>query len=122
MDDVGGGSEDAPRWQITDDVLSGSVTVSTHDGGETVLDGGERLYTAESHDMRASDADPARASMSSVIRYVLERDGHRIEIDVDGETTSDANAFDLDIRLVVRLNGTPFFDRRTERKIPRNLV
>lgn len=122
MDDVGGGSEDAPRWQITDDVLSGSVTVSTHDGGETVLDGGERLYTAESHDMRASDADPARASMSSVIRYVLERDGHRIEIDVDGDTTSDANAFDLDVRMVVRLNGTPFFDRRTERKIPRNLV
>ena len=122
MDDVGGGSEDAPRWQITDDVLSGSVTVSTHDGGETVLDGGERLYTAESHDMRASDADPARASMSSVIRYVLERDGHRIEIDVDGDTTSDANAFDLDVRMVVRLNGTPFFDHRTERKIPRNLV
>lgn len=122
IDVVGGESEDAPRWQVTDDVLTGSVTVSTHDGGETVLEGGERLYTAESHEMRASDADPARASMSSAIRYVLERDGHRIEIDVDGETTSDARAFDLDIRLVVHLDGTLFFERRTDRRIPRNLV
>ena len=122
MDVVGGGSEDAPRWKVTDDVLSGSVTVSTHDGSETVLDGGERLYTAESHEMRASDADPARASMSSTVRYVLERDGHRIEIDVDGETTSDARVFDLDIRIVVRLDGTLFFKRRTDRMIPRNLV
>lgn len=122
MDEVGGGSEDTPRWQIIDDVLTGSVTVSTHDGGATVLESGERLYTAESHDMRASDADPARASMSSAIRYVLERDGHRIEIDVDGETTSDEGTFDLDIRLVVRLDGTLFFERRTDRMIPRNLV
>ena len=122
MDEVGGGSEDAPRWQVTDDVLTGSVTVSTHDGGETILEGGERLYAAESHEMRASDADPARASMTSVIRYALERDGHRIEIDVDGETTSDARTFDLDIRLVVRLDGTAFFERRTDRTIPRNLV
>ena len=122
MDEIGGGSEDAPRWQVTDDVLTGTVTVSTHDGGETVLDGGTRLYTAESHELRASDADPARASMSSAIRYVLERDGRRIEIDVDGETTSDAHAFDLDIRLVVRLDRTLFFERRTDRRIPRNLV
>lgn len=122
MDVVGGAGEDPPRWQVTDDVLTGTVTVSTHDGGETVLDGGERLYTAESHEMRASDADPARASMSSAIRYVLERDGHRIEIDVDGKTTSDADAFDLDIRLVARLDGAPFLERRTDRMIPRNLV
>ncbi|MEO8469836.1 MAG: CocE/NonD family hydrolase, partial [Chloroflexota bacterium] len=122
MDAVGHGSEDIPRWRITDDVLTGSVTVSTHDGGETVLEGGERLYTAESHELRASDADPARATMSSTIRYVLERDGHRVEIDVDGETTSDKRAFELDIHLMVRLDGTVFFERRTDRTIPRNLV
>lgn len=122
MDAVGSGSEDEPRWAVTEDVLAGSVTVSTHDGGETVLEGGARLYTAESHEMRASDIDPARASMTSTIRYVLERDHHRVEIDVDGRTASDTNAFDLDISLRVRLDGEPFFERRTERSIPRNLV
>jgi hypothetical protein len=121
MDVVGAGSEDVARWQVIDDVLAGTVTVLTHDGGATVLETGARLYTAESHEMRASDADPARASMASAIRYVLERDGHRIEIDVDGDTTSNARAFDLDIRLVVRLDGTLFFERRTNRTIPRDL-
>ncbi|TAL12978.1 MAG: CocE/NonD family hydrolase [Chloroflexota bacterium] len=122
MDSVGSGSEDQPRWAVTEDVLAGSVTVSTHDGGATNLEGGARLYTAESHEMRASDTDPARTSMASAIRYSLERDGHRIEIDVDGTTLSDASVFNLDIGLVARLDDTLFFERRTARKIPRNLV
>lgn len=122
LEAVGGGSEDEARWTVSDDVLTGSVTVSSHDGGETVLDDGTRLYTAESHDMRAADSDPARASMSSRVRYVLNRDGHRIEVDVDGRTVSDATSFGLDIQLLVRLDGATFFERRTERSIPRNLV
>lgn len=122
MDAIGGGSEDESRWAVSEDVLAGNVTVSTHDGGETVLEDGARLYTAESHEMRASDAEPARASMTSSIRYILERDDHRIEIDVDGRTVSDTNTFALDISLRVRLDDGPFFERRTERSIPRNLV
>ena len=102
--------------------MAGTVTVSTHDGGDTVLEDGSRLYSAESHDMTAADADPARARMASIVRYVLERDGHRIEVDVDGDMTSDETAFHLDIRLAVRLDGTPFFERATEEAIPRDLV
>lgn len=122
LDAVGGGSDDPPRWRMTEDVMSGTVTVSTHDGGDTVLEDGSRLYSAESHDLTAADADPARARMASIVRYVLERDGHRIEVDVGGDTTSDETTFHLDIRLSVRLDGAPFFERATVEAIARELV
>ncbi len=122
IDDIGGGSDDPPRWQVTDDVLAGTVTVSTHDGGDTVLPDGTRLYTAESHEMTASDATPAQARMASRVRYILERDGNRIEIDVDGDTSSDADDFHLDITLNVRLDGALVTERRTRRTIRRDLV
>ncbi|MBF8289911.1 MAG: CocE/NonD family hydrolase [Chloroflexi bacterium] len=122
LDAVGGGSEDPPAWRVTDDVLAGTVTVSTHDGGATVLPDGTRLYSAESHDLTASDADPAHARMASRIRYRLDRDGHAIEIDVDGDTSSDMDAFHLDIRLAVRLDAEAFHAARTTEWIPRDLV
>jgi hypothetical protein len=121
LGDVGGGSSDPPRWEIIEDVIAGTVTVSTHDGGDTILPDGTRLYSAESHDLTASDADPARARMASRIRYVLERDGHAIEVDVDGDTTSTSEAFEIDIRLAVRLDGEPFHDARTTESIARDL-
>jgi putative CocE/NonD family hydrolase len=122
LDEIGSSTEDPPAWRVTEDVLAGTVTVSTHDGGDTVLSDGTRLYSAESHDMTASDADPAHARMASRIRYLLERDGRRIEIDVDGDTTSTLDAFHLDLRLAVRLDGDPFHDAHTTESIPRNLV
>lgn len=122
LDDVGGGTSDPPAWRVTEDVMAGTVTVTTHDGGDTILADGTRLYSAESHDLTASDADPARARMASRIRYVLERDGHAIEVDVDGETASTARTFELNIRLAVRLDGEPFHEARTTESIPRDLV
>ncbi|HET9435708.1 MAG TPA: CocE/NonD family hydrolase, partial [Candidatus Limnocylindrales bacterium] len=121
LDEVGGGTSDAPRWQATEDVIAGTVTVSTHDGGDTILPDGTRLYSAESHDLTASDADPAHARMASRVRYVLERDGHVIEVDVDGDTTSTEADFHLDLRLAVRLDGEAFHDARTDETIPRDL-
>jgi hypothetical protein len=102
--------------------MAGTVIVSTHDGGDTILADGTRLYSAESHDLTASDADPARARMASRIRYVLERAGHAIEVDVDGDTTSTVDTFEIDIRLAVRLDGEPFHDARTTESIARDLV
>ncbi|TAK02884.1 MAG: CocE/NonD family hydrolase [Chloroflexota bacterium] len=122
LEEVGGGTSDPPAWLITQDVMAGTVTVSTHDGGDVILPDGTRLYSAESHDLTASDADPARARMASRIRYVLERAGHAIDIDVDGDTTSTVDAFELDVRLAVRLDGESFHDSRTTESIPRDLV
>ena len=122
LDEVGGGSSDPPVWRVSEDVLAGTVTVSTHDGGDTLLPDGTRLYSAESHDLSASDADPATARMASRIRYVLEHAGHAIEIDVDGATSSTAATFEVDLRLVIRLDGQPFHEAPTRASIPRDLV
>lgn len=122
LDVVGGGTSDPPAWRVTEDVIDGTVTVSTHDGGDTVLPDGTRLYSAESHDLTAGDADPAQARMASRVRYVLERDGRAIDVNVEAETTSDAAAFHLDVHLDVRLDGVPFHTARTTESIPRDLV
>ena len=122
LEEIGGGTSDPPAWRVTEDVMAGTVTVSTHDGGDTILPDGSRLYSAESHDMTASDADPAHARMASRIRYTLERDGHAIEVDVDGDTTSTRRHLHVDIRLAVRLDGESFHDARTTESIPRDLV
>jgi hypothetical protein len=60
--------------------------------------------------------------MASRIRYVLERDGHAVEVDVNGETTSTVDTFEIDIRLAVRLDGEPFHNARTTESIARDLV
>jgi hypothetical protein len=122
LEEIGGGTDDPPAWRVTEDVMAGTVTVSTHDGGDTILPDGSRLYSAESHDLTASDADPATARMASRIRYLLERDGHSIEVDVDGDTTSTVDTFKIDIRLAVRLDGESFHDARTTQSIARDLV
>jgi hypothetical protein len=44
-DEIGGGTTDPPRWQVVEDVIAGTVTVSTHDGGTRPADGA--LYSAE---------------------------------------------------------------------------
>jgi hypothetical protein len=121
LEEIGDATSDPPRWQVIEDVMAGTVTVSTHDGGDTITADGSRLYSAESHDLTASDADPAAARMASRIRYVLERDGHAIEVDVDGDTTSTVDSFEIDIRLAVRLDGESFHDARTTESIARDL-
>ena len=122
LDVVGSETSDPPVWRVAEDVLAGSLTVTTHDGGDSILEGGGRLYAAESHDLTAADGDPAHARMASRVRYVLEREGSKIEVDVDSDTTSDAAQFHLDIRLAVRLDGAPFFERRTVEAIDRDLA
>ena len=52
----------------------------------------------------------------------IRRDGHDIDVDVGSAMASTATEFQLDIRLVVQLDGAPFFERRTSESIPRDLV
>jgi hypothetical protein len=122
VEPVGGGSDEPASWQITDDVITGSVTVTTFEGGETVTPDGTRLYSSESHALTARDADPARAEMVSQIRYRLSQDGHEIEACADARTSSTAEAFEMAIELRVRLDGEPFFERAQSETIPRQLA
>ncbi len=122
LPEVGSGSEDPATWQVTEDVLDGSVTVHTFEGGESVTADGTRLYASERHRLTARDADPAHAQMTSHVRCRLQQDGHTVEADAEASTTSDADAFAMSIRLRISLDGEPFFERDWSESIPRRLV
>ena len=122
VETIGDGADDPVVWRITEDVIEGSVTVTTFEGGETVTGDGTRLYTSEGHAMTARDADPARAEMRSEIRYRLEQDGVAIETDADAVTSSTVEAFRMDVTLRARLDGEAVFERHWSETIPRDLV
>ncbi len=116
------GAGDPPVWQIQEDVIEGTVTVTIHDGGEDLLDDGRRLYSAETLGLTASDADPARARMSADVVYRWHEREFDTEIRARSRQTSDASTFDLQVELEVDLDGEPFFRRGWHERIPRRLV
>ena len=118
----GDGATDPPVWQIREDVIDGTVTVTIHDGGEDLLHDGRRLYSAESLRLTASDADPAHASLSADVIYRWHEQTFDTEIRARSRQTSDATAFDLRVELEVDLDGEPFFRREWHESIPRRLV
>ncbi len=121
LDHIGAGSEDEPVWRVTEDVIAGSVTVESFEGGQTVNEDGTRLYGSEHHWMTASDASPAVARMASEVRYRLEQDGHVVTSDADAEMTSDASRFRLRGELRLTLDGEPFAHRAWDETIARDL-
>jgi hypothetical protein len=121
--EVGGEDEsDPPIWRITSDVIDRTVTVTIHDGGEDILDDGRRLYAAETLQLTASDADPARASMQADVVYRWHEHDFDTEIRARSIQTSDAVAFDLAVELEVDVDGEPFFRRGWRESIERRLV
>ena len=69
LDGGGPAVADPPVWRIDEDVIGGSVTVHVHDGGESIVPDGRRLYAAETLRMTAWDADPARAELDAHVVY-----------------------------------------------------
>ncbi len=118
------GSEaaDPPVWRIVEDVIAGTVTVSTNDAGETSLPDGTVVFAGEQLEMTASDADPAHAQMANRVDYRLSQDGVRVDVRATGETTSTETDFRMTVRLEVDLDGAPFFRRDWDETIPRRLV
>jgi hypothetical protein len=117
-----GGSSDPPRWEILDDVVDGSVTVTIHDGGSDALHDGRRLYAAETIWLTARDDDPARALLDADVVYRWWEHDHTIEIRARSTQASSATDFDLSVDLEVDLDGASFFKRRWDERIPRDLV
>ena len=116
------GEGDSPVWQVQEDVIAGTVTVTIHDGGEDILADGRRLYSAETLRLTASDSDPAHASLSADVVYRWHEQAFDTEIRARSLQTSDASAFDLHVELEVDLDGEPFFRRAWQESIPRRLV
>jgi uncharacterized protein len=121
LEEIGGGSDEPPVWRITEDVLAGTVTVTTFEGGEAVNEDGTRLYSSEAHQMTTSDADPADTRMSSEVHYRLTQDDHVITSDAVGEIASTAAQFRVMGRLDVALDGEPFATRTWDETIDRRL-
>jgi hypothetical protein len=115
-------TEDPPVWRIFDDVLAGTVTVTTSGGAQTTLPDGTSLYSFELLEMTASDGDPAHARMRTEVVYRLRQDGRAIDILVNGLTTSTETDFRMEVDLAVELDGAPFFARDWDETIPRRLV
>ena len=129
LDGDGAARTDPPVWRIEEDVLAGSVTVVAHEGGETIVPDGRRLYAAETLRMTAWDTDPGHAELLAHVVYrwqerEVERDGvlTAIEIRADSARTSTATDFDLRVRLEVDIDGQRFFEREWHEVIPRHLV
>jgi uncharacterized protein len=119
---VGSDEEDPPTWLVTEDVIGGTVMVTIGEGGASILEDGSRVYSAEHLELTASDADPARARLESVVRYRWTADDFDVDIRATGDIASDESAFEVRVSLAVRLDGEPFFDRTWQERIPRNLV
>jgi len=99
--------------------------VVTREFGEQVLpDGRTTLYSGEELRMTARDADPAQALMENEVVYRLrdEEGGIDVEIEASGSLSSSETDFAMSVRLGVRLDGQPFFERSWDETIPRRLV
>ena len=123
LPEVGGEySEDPPAWQISEDVVAGTVTVTTGGGETSVLPDGTQLYAAELLEMTAADADPAHARMRTEVAYRLDQDGRSISVLANGLMTSTETTFELGLELEVSLDGQPFHRGQWTETIPRRLV
>ena len=129
LDGRGPAVADTPAWRIEEDVIAGSTTVHVHDGGESIVPDGRRLYSGETLRMTAWDDDPGRAELIAHVVYRWqERDpGHDdrltdIEIRADSTQTSTTTDFELEVRLEVDVEGERFFERDWRETIPRQLV
>jgi hypothetical protein len=80
------------------------------------------LYTGESLEMTARDADPAHARLHNEVVYRLRSDGSEILIEANGTVRTTETDFHMNVGLRVTLDGAPFFERGWLETIPRQLV
>jgi putative CocE/NonD family hydrolase len=123
LPEYGSFREEPPTWRIVDDVLDGSVTVTTSEFGESVLpDGPATLYSGERLEMIARDDDPAHARMHNEVVYRLRDGGAEINVEASGTVSSTETDFHMNVGLRVTLDGAPFFERGWLETIARRLV
>jgi hypothetical protein len=103
-------------------VIRGTTTVTIFDGAASTQEDGSRLYASERLVLRASDPDPATATLASDVVYRYTGDGWDADIRATGLIESDAGSFEVRVSLDVSLDGKPFFAREWRESIPRNLV
>jgi hypothetical protein len=111
-----------PIWQIEEDVIKNTVTVTVQDGDTTTLPDGTTLLEAEHISMTAHQHDPAHAQLINVVTYRLSDQGYETDIHATGTIRATATHFHLDIELQVKLNGNLFFHKSWLETIARKWV
>ncbi len=119
--ELGSYRSDALIWQITEDVLAGSVTVLTYEGDEQTLPNGDTIFTSERLTMTAHHDIAADVRFASDVVYRLVTGGHEVAITANMLITSTEQAFDVRIDLDVMLDGKRFFQRSWEEIVKRQL-
>jgi len=120
---LGGGARETPVWQITEDVIAQTVTVTLYGGDTTLLpDGRASLRTSERIEMTAHHRDPLRTKMYNEVLYVLGENEYKTEIRSAGNVRCTETEFVMDIELEVKLNGNLFFQRSWLESVRRNLL
>ncbi len=120
--EIGNERSDPPVWEIVEDVIGGSVTVRSSEFGELTLPDGRTLGIGERLEMTARDGDPARAEMKNDVVYRLGGDGLTVLVESDGTISTSATDIEMRVRLRVRLDDEPFFERSWQETVPRRLV
>jgi uncharacterized protein len=120
--EVGGSEDDPAVWEVALDVLRGEVAVTIAEGGASLLEDGSRVYSSERLVLRASDPDPAHASLDTKVVYTWVGPDFAVDIHATGGISSDADAFEVHVDLDVRFDREQFFAREWSERIPRRLV
>jgi hypothetical protein len=118
-----GSSEAEPEWRVIEDVISGSVIVTSSQSGSHVTPDGDTTFSeGERFEMTAVDADPAHARLHNEVECRVRGEGYDARAVAVGTTTSTASEFQMRVALEVTLDGEHFFDRVWEESIPRTLL
>ena len=97
LSDLGVYEDEPPVWQVVEDVLDGSVTVTTSEyGAVTPPDGLTSLYSGERLEMTARDDDPASARMANAVVYRLRDGDAEILVEASGTVTSTVSDFEME--------------------------
>ena len=114
---------EAPSQQTIVDQIKGTVTVTNKTAGTVVLeDNLGSLYRNRQFRCTADRNRPDRASIVGTHRYVLTRDGDKIEVVAESSIRATRDAFHLLIDLNVTKNGRPFFQKQWTVSEPRQLM
>jgi len=119
---IGSSREEDGVWQITEDVIRDTVTVKLYGGDTTTLPDGTTLYEAETIEMTAHHHDPARALLHNDVHYRLTEHDYVTDIHASGNIRATATDFHVDVQLLIKLNGSEFFQKSWLESIPRLLV
>lgn len=110
-------------WQVVEDVLNRSVTVKVYGGDTSTLpDDQTSIFASERLEMTTFEHYPANTHLYNEVIYRLDEPGCQTRIRSSGTLRSTETEFQVDVELVVTLNGNEFFSKTWLESIPRHLL